>query len=146
METSFFNWLPFKAANIEYVRKELNNLVFSNAIGIPLMGVAQCLAGLLGYWLAGADDIWFWVFITFIGGMIPVLGVAIAFVPLSIVLFSKGMTGQGVFILAYGLIVIGSVDNFARMWLLNKIGHTHPLITLFGVIIGIITSTGAKMG
>jgi predicted PurR-regulated permease PerM len=23
------------------------------------------------------------------------------------------------------------------MWLLNKIGHTHPLITLFGVIIGL---------
>jgi predicted PurR-regulated permease PerM len=32
---------------------------------------------------------------------------------------------------------VGSVDNLARMWLLKKIGHVHPLITLFGVIVGL---------
>jgi predicted PurR-regulated permease PerM len=137
MEASFFSWLPLKPENTEYVRKELNNLVYSNAIGIPLMGIVQCMAGFLGYWLAGAEDIWFWVFMTFIGGLVPFLGVALAFIPLSLVMFSNGMNGQAVFILVYGLVVIGSVDNLARMWLLNKIGHTHPLVTLFGVIIGL---------
>jgi len=136
MEASFFKWLPLKTENVEYLRKELNDLVFSNAIGIPLMGIVQCMAGFLGYWLAGVDDIWFWVFVTFIGGLVPFLGVALAFIPLSIILFSKGLTGEAIFILSYGLLVIGSVDNLARMWLLNKIGHTHPLVTLFGVIIG----------
>jgi predicted PurR-regulated permease PerM len=137
MEHSFINWLPLKPENIEYIRKELNDLVFSNAIGIPLMGIVQCLAGLLGYWLAGAEDIWFWVFMTFIGGLVPFLGVALAFIPLSLVFFSQGENGSAVFILVYGLVVIGSVDNLARMWLLKKIGNTHPLITLFGVIIGL---------
>jgi hypothetical protein len=37
----------------------------------------------------------------------------------------------------YGFLVIGSVDNVARMWLLKKIGDTHPLVTLFGVIVGL---------
>lgn len=137
MEQSFFKWLPLKAENTTYVRKELNDLVFSNAIGIPLMGIVQCIAGFLGYWLVGVEDIWFWVFMTFIGGLVPFLGVALAFIPLSLILFSQGLTGQGIFILIYGLTVIGSVDNVARMWLLNKIGHTHPLVTLFGVIIGL---------
>lgn len=137
MEASFFKWLPLKDENILFVRKELNTLVFSNAIGIPLMGVVQGMAGLLGYWLAGVEDIWFWVFMTFIAGMMPFLGVALAFFPLALILFSKGMTGQAVFILLYGMFVIGTVDNFARMWLLKKIGHTHPLVTLFGVILGL---------
>lgn len=137
METNFFNWLPLKPDNIEYLRRELNDLVFSNALGIPLMGIVQSLAGLLGYWLAGVDGLWFWVLMTFIAGMMPFFGVALAFFPLSLVLLSKGMAGQAAFVFLYGFFVIGSVDNFARMWLLNKIGHTHPLITLFGVIIGL---------
>ena len=137
METSFFNWLPLKSDNTEYLRKELNDLVYSNALGIPLMGVVQGLAGLLGYWIAGVEDLWFWVFITFVAGMMPFLGVALAFIPLTLLLLSKGMTGNAVFIFLYGMFVIGTVDNLARMWLLNKIGHTHPLITLFGVIIGL---------
>ncbi len=137
METSFFEWLPLKSENIEYVRKELNDLVYSNAIGIPLMGLIQGAFGLIGYSLAGVEDVWFWVLLTFIAGMIPFLGVSLAFVPLSFVLLAKGMTGSAAFVFVYGFVIIGSVDNLARMWLLKKIGHTHPLITLFGVIIGL---------
>lgn len=137
MESTFFNWLPIKPANIEFIRLEIDKLVFSNALGIPVMGLTQAFAGLIGYSIAGIDDLWFWVFITFVAGMVPFLGVMLAFLPLSLLLFSKGQNGQAIFILAYGAIVIGSVDNIARMWLLRKIGHTHPLITLFGVIIGL---------
>ncbi len=137
METSFFEWLPLKHGNIEYLRKELNDLVYSNAIGIPLMGLIQGTFGLIGYSLAGVEDVWFWVLLTFIAGMIPFLGVALAFVPLTFVLLAKGMTGSAAFVFVYGMVVIGSVDNLARMWLLKKIGHTHPLVTLFGVVIGL---------
>jgi predicted PurR-regulated permease PerM len=137
METSFFSWLPLKSENIDYFRKELNNLVYSNAVGIPLMGIIQGMAGLLGYWIAGVEDIWFWALVTVFAGMIPFLGVMLAYIPIALILFTKGMTTQAIFILIYGTVVIGSVDNMARMWLLNKIGHTHPLITLFGVIIGL---------
>jgi len=137
MESSFFNWLPLKSDNIEYVRKEINDLVFSNALGIPLMGVVQGTAGFVGYYLAGVPDIWFWVVLTFISGMLPLVGVALAFVPLGLLLLSQGQTGSAVFVFLYGFFIIGSVDNLARMWLLKKIGHTHPLITLFGVIIGL---------
>lgn len=137
MEHSFFNWMPLKDENIKYFKEELNKLVYSNALGIPLMGIVQGTAGLIGYTLAGVEDIWFWVFLTFIAGMIPFLGVMLAFIPLAVVLFSKGMVNQAIFIFVYGMVVIGSVDNLARMWFLKKIGHTHPLITLFGVIMGL---------
>ena len=39
--------------------------------------------------------------------------------------------------LAYGIGVIGTVDNIFRFFLQKKIGDVHPLITLFGVILGI---------
>ncbi len=137
MEHTFLNWLPLKENSIQDIRTELDNLVYSNALGIPMMGVVQGFFGFIGYRLAGIDDLWFWVFMTFVAGMIPFLGVSLAFIPLTIVLYSKGLTGEAAFILIYGIFVIGTVDNVARMWLMKKIGHTHPLITLFGVIIGV---------
>lgn len=137
MERSFFNWLPLKDENVEYVRKQLNDMVWSNALGIPMMGVVQGLAGLIAYWLAGVDDMWLWFAITFVSGMLPVVGVALAYVPLSLLLLAKGMEWEALFIFLYGFIVVGSVDNLARMWLLQKIGHVHPVITLFGVIVGL---------
>ena len=137
MERSFFSWLPLKDENVEYVRKQLNDMVWSNALGIPLMGVVQGLTGLLIYWLAGVENPWVWFAITFVSGMMPVLGVMLAYVPLSMILLANGDDGKALLIFLYGLIILGSVDNIARMWVLKKIGHTHPLITLFGVIVGL---------
>ncbi len=39
--------------------------------------------------------------------------------------------------LVYGFGIIGTVDNIFRFVLQKKLGDVHPLITVFGVIIGI---------
>lgn len=137
MERSFFEWLPLRNENVTYVRKYLNEMVWGNAIGIPLMGIVQGLAGLLIYWLADIRDPWLWFALTFVSGMMPVIGVAFAYVPLTMLLLAEGAEGKAVLIALYGFFVVGSVDNIARMWLLKQINQTHPLITLFGVIAGL---------
>ncbi len=137
MERSFFDWMPLRHENVAFVRKQLNDMVWGNALGIPLMGLVQGLAGLLIYWLLDVQDPWLWFAITFVAGMMPVLGVSLAFVPLSLIFLSQGEEGKALVMFLYGFIIMGSVDNFARMWLLKKISHTHPLITLFGVVVGL---------
>lgn len=137
METTFLDALPLRSENIPYVQKHLHEMVLSNALGIPLMGIVQGLAGFVVYWLAGIENPWLWFAITFVAGMMPVVGVTLAYIPLSLILLANGMEGKALFIFLYGLIILGSVDNIARVWLLKKIGNTHPLITLFGVIVGL---------
>jgi predicted PurR-regulated permease PerM len=39
--------------------------------------------------------------------------------------------------LAYGFGVVSTLDSVFRLWLQKKIGDIHPLITAFGVILGI---------
>ena len=133
----FFKWLPFKKHNIADFKGQLNRLVFANAVGIPCMGILQGLAGLPAYWLIGVNDIWLWFALTCIAGMLPILGVALVYIPMALILFANGMPWQGTAAFLYGFIVIGSVDNIGRMWLQRKLGDTHPLITLFGVIAGL---------
>jgi predicted PurR-regulated permease PerM len=137
MEEAFLMGLPLRDENIRYVRKHLHEMVWSNALGIPLMGVVQGFTGLLIYWLAGVDNPWLWFAITFVSGMMPILGVMLAYIPLSLILLANGDDGKALLIFLYGVFILGSVDNIARMWVLKKIGHTHPLITLFGVIVGL---------
>jgi predicted PurR-regulated permease PerM len=39
--------------------------------------------------------------------------------------------------LVYGAVVMGVLDNVFRMSIQKKVGDTHPLITTFGVILGV---------
>lgn len=137
LEQAFYNWLPFSKSNTTEFKERLNALVFSNALGIPFMGITQGLAGLPFYWLIGVPNIWMWFAITCISGMLPIVGVALAYVPMSALMLANGEPVRAAALFLYGFIVIGSVDNLGRMWLQKHLGETHPLITLFGVIAGL---------
>jgi len=97
----------------------------------------QGIVGLIGYIILGVQDPLFWFVLTVFGSMIPLIGAAAAYIPLSILLLAQGPTWKGIAVLAYGLIVIGLTDNVFRFYLQKKLGDVHPLITVFGVILGI---------
>lgn len=137
MESNFYDWVPVKDENTLLLRKELNTMVYSNAIGIPLIAILQGVVGLIGYLILGVEEPWFWFVITCITSMLPILGAAIAYVPVSLLFFAGGHTTKGVIMLLYGFGVIGTVDNLFRFVILKRIGDVHPLITGFGVIIGV---------
>jgi predicted PurR-regulated permease PerM len=137
MESGFYDWVPLKDENTLLLRKELNSMVYSNAIGIPLIAILQGIVGLIGYLILGVDEPWFWFVITCITAMLPVVGAAIAYIPVSLLFFASGQSGRGIIMLIYGFGIIGTVDNLFRFWMLKRIGDVHPLITGFGVIIGV---------
>jgi predicted PurR-regulated permease PerM len=137
MESGFYEWVPIKDENIIILRKDLNGMVLSNAIGIPLIALAQGIVGLIGYLIIGVPEPIFWFVITCIAGMLPVVGAALAYVPLSLLLFASNEPVKGTIVIIFGLAIIGSVDNIFRFWLQKRLGDVHPLITVFGVIIGV---------
>jgi predicted PurR-regulated permease PerM len=137
MEAGFYHVVPLKDENVLLLRKEMNSLVYSNAIGIPLIALLQGTVGLIGYLIIGVKEPVFWFVLTSLASMLPILGAALAYVPLSLLLFANGDNGKGIAVLLFGILIIGTVDNLFRFWLQKKIGDVHPLITGFGVIIGI---------
>jgi predicted PurR-regulated permease PerM len=137
METSIYEHIPLRDENVVKLGKELRNMVLSNAVGIPVIAVLQGVVALIGYLIIGVKEPWFWFVVTCITAMLPVVGAALAYVPLALIFFANGDMGKGIFMLIYGFGVIGTVDNFFRFALAKKIGNIHPLVTVFGVIIGI---------
>jgi predicted PurR-regulated permease PerM len=137
MEKTIYEHVPLKDENVNKLGHEVQNMVISNALGIPVIALLQGLVALIGYFIVGVEQPWFWFVVTCITAMLPVVGAALAYVPLAIIFFAKGMNWQGIFMLIYGFGVIGTVDNIFRFALAKKIGNVHPLITVFGVIIGL---------
>lgn len=137
MEKGIYNYLPLKDENVDKLGHEMDNLVFSNAVGIPAIAFLQGLVGLIGYYLIGVKEPWFWFVITCITSMIPFVGAALAYIPLAIIFFANDEVARGIIMLIFGFGIIGTVDNVFRFILARKIGDVHPLITVFGVIIGL---------
>ncbi len=137
MESAFYEWAPLKDENLLLLRRDLNKMVLSNTIGIPLIALLQGIVGLIGYLIIGVPEPLFWFIITAFTALLPVVGAALAYIPLALLLFAGGDNVRGFIVLAFGLGVIGSVDNIFRFWLAKKLGDVHPLITVFGVIIGV---------
>ena len=116
---------------------ETKIMIKANAIGIPLLAVIQGLIGMLGYWIFGVKEYALWGFITGVCSVIPIVGTGLVWVPLTIYLFASGSSWQGYGLGLYSLIVLSNIDYVARITILRKIGDVHPLITIFGVIVGL---------
>jgi predicted PurR-regulated permease PerM len=137
MEEALYEYIPLKDGNVELIGREVNVMVISNTIGIPLIALIQGVVGLIGYLIIGVKDPWLWFVATSIAAMMPVVGAAMIYVPLTVSLFIGGETGKGIAMAVWGFGFIGLVDNLARFLLNKRLGDIHPLITIFGVIIGV---------
>jgi predicted PurR-regulated permease PerM len=112
-------------------------MVKANAVGIPLISLIQGITAYIGYLIFGIEDALMWGFLTGVFAFFPIVGTMMIWVPLVIYLFSQGLNMPGTGLLIYSLIITGNVDYLARITLMKKIGDVHPLITIFGVIVGL---------
>ncbi|MDX1752423.1 MAG: AI-2E family transporter [Salinimicrobium sediminis] len=131
------SYIPLGEENLQVIGEEGDEMVKSNALGIPLVAFFQGIVALIGYLIVGVPDPLFWFVITAIGAMVPFIGTAIGILPVAILLFSMEMEWQAIFILIYGFVIVGITDNILRLYILNRLASVHPLITLFGVLVGV---------
>ncbi|MDR2886007.1 MAG: AI-2E family transporter [Rikenellaceae bacterium] len=137
MEEGFADRLPFKDESIDLIRHQTHNIVMSNAIGIPVIVIGHSIISGLAYWALGAGDPVVWGLITGLAGLVPVVGTAAIWIPLAINLMIGGDIWQGLVLIAYGALIVANTDNVLRMVLLKKYANVHPLVTLFGIILGL---------
>lgn len=137
LRESMITYIPLGKDNLRIIGEESNQLVKYNALGIPLVAIVQGIIALIGFLIFGVPDPFFWFVITAIGSMIPFIGTAIGILPACILLFAQGSDFQAIALLIYGFVVVGSTDNIIRLYVLERLASVHPLITLFGVIVGV---------
>ncbi len=137
LHDSLFSYIPVGTKNLTIISKEISAMVRSNALGIPLVAIAQGIVALIGFLIFGVKAPFFWAVIVTIGSMVPIIGAFLGILPVFILSLSAGDLFQAWGILLYGILVVGTTDNIIRLFILRKLDNVHPLITLIGVIVGV---------
>jgi len=137
MEAYMYDIMPFNKTNKNVVLKETKVLVMSNAIGIPLLALIQGTIATVGYIIFGAPNPVLFGFLTCFATIIPLIGTSLVWFPLVVYLAITGSWEMALGLAIYALVIISNVDNLIRFLLQKKMADTHPLITVFGVIIGL---------
>lgn len=137
LKVILISYIPLGEQNLQVIGQEGDESVKSNALGIPLVAFFQGVVALVGYLIVGVPDPFFWFVITAIGAMVPFIGTTLGILPVAILLFSQDMNWQAIFILIYGFTIVGITDNLLRLYILQRLSSVHPLITLFGVVVGV---------
>ncbi|GGD74892.1 AI-2E family transporter [Maribacter cobaltidurans] len=137
IKDSLMEYIPLSKKTLRILGEEIDHVVSSNAIAIPLVAIAQGIIALIGFFIFGIENPLFWFVIVTIGSMVPFIGTFLGIFPVFVLSMANGNEFQAWGILLYGLVVVGSTDNLIRLFLLQKLDSTHPIITLIGVLVGI---------
>lgn len=132
-----YKFLPFASPTIKALTEELKASVNANVLGLGIISLVQATMVGISFWIFGVPDAVFWGLISFFAAFIPVLGTPLVWVPGGIYLISNNETGKGVGLLIVGAVIIMNIDNILRLYIAKKMGDTHPLITILGVILGL---------
>ncbi|MDR0794715.1 MAG: AI-2E family transporter [Tannerella sp.] len=137
IEHYFTELLPFNEKNRNFIAKKAYNIVRSNAIGIPLIAILQGIIAYVGYLVFGVPSAHFFALLACITTIIPLVGAGLVWVPLVVYMAVTGEWYNAIGLgLCYLILVIGT-DNVFRFVLQKRLADIHPLITVFGVILGL---------
>ncbi|MDO5115746.1 MAG: AI-2E family transporter [Synergistaceae bacterium] len=116
----------------------LNSIIY----GIILTVAIQALIGGLGWWFVGLNSPVFFGMLMFFFGMFPA-GTAVIWVPGAIYLALTGDMKNAVILFVWGLVVVGTIDNLLRPFLISGGGKSEgreipTLLIVLGLFGGVM--------
>ena len=117
---------------IQRVRSLSRSVVLANVA----TAAAQGVAGGIGLWIAGIPAL-FWGTMMAFTSLIPVVGTAIVWLPAVCYLLILGSWGKAIFLAAWCALVVGSIDNFLRPFLMKGEGQISSIYLFFAILGGI---------
>tara|TARA_B110000503_G_scaffold13974_2_gene19097 strand:- start:11474 stop:12556 length:1083 start_codon:yes stop_codon:yes gene_type:complete len=125
--------LPLSRSEEETLFEEVKTVSKSALLGTLATAVTQGVVGGFGLWLAGFPGV-FWGAVMAFASLIPLVGTALIWVPAALYLLVTGEWGWAIFLAVWGVVVVGSVDNFLRPLLMQ--GASMNTVVVFFSLIG----------
>jgi predicted PurR-regulated permease PerM len=131
------NSLPLNNKQALAIMERTKEVVGASVYGVLAIAVIQGTLGGLAFWVLGVPSAIVWgVAMTFLS-MIPMLGSFLVWVPAAIYLALTGHYVKAIFLVVWGTLVIGMIDNFLRPKLVGGRTRLHELLIFFAVLGGL---------
>lgn len=129
--------LPFSTSKSTNLINQSGFIVKALLIGQVLTAIIQGTFGMVSFMIAGINGAIFWGIIMIILSLIPMVGAFLVWFPAGILLLLQGEIGMGIFVLAWGALVVSQIDNIVRPILVTRYYNIHPLFVILGVFAGL---------
>ncbi|WP_431274295.1 AI-2E family transporter YdiK [Variovorax ureilyticus] len=103
------------------------------ALGVGVTAIVQAVTGGIGLAIAGVPFAALLTAVMFMFCIIQI-GPTLVLAPAVVWVFWNGSTGWGIFLLVW-TVIVGTMDNFLRPWLIKR-GADLPLLLIFAGVIG----------
>jgi predicted PurR-regulated permease PerM len=129
--------LPLEDHEQERMLEKFVSVSRATLRGTLVIGIIQGGLGGLAFWAVGIDGAMFWGTIMVVLSVLPVVGGALVWVPAAIVLALTGHLIQAIGLTLFCSVVVGSIDNLLRPWLVGRDTQMLDLMILFSTLGGI---------
>ncbi len=129
--------LPLEGAKASEIIERTREVISASVYGVLVIATIQGALGGLIFFALGLPSPLLWGVVMMFFSMIPMAGAFIVWVPAAIYLLLTGSYVKAVILIAFGALVIGSVDNFLRPKLVGERTRLHELLIFFSVLGGL---------
>jgi predicted PurR-regulated permease PerM len=129
--------IPLRADQKAALFSRFADVVRATVKGGILVAIVQGTLGGLAFWFLGIHAPLLWAVVMTFLSLLPAIGAALVWLPVAIYLLASGAVWQGVGLIAYGVVVIGLVDNILRPFLVGKGTKLPDYVVLISTLGGI---------
>ncbi|NCN99642.1 AI-2E family transporter [Candidatus Falkowbacteria bacterium] len=110
---------------------------YATFISTFVAAVAQGLVGAIGFAIIGFPALLAGILVALLS-LLPYIGAALFYVPMGIYYLLIGNIWQGIFILIWGTMVISTIDNVIRTYMVKGEAEINPIFVLFSILGGVV--------
>jgi predicted PurR-regulated permease PerM len=131
-------WSPLADRYDESLIKKLEIAISAVVSGALFVSVIQGFTIGIGFAVFGLPNPVLWGAVSVIAALIPIVGTAIITIPAGLYLIFQGSYTEGVLMLIYGGVIVGTIDNLIRPLFIKRGVDIHPFVILLSVLGGLV--------
>ena len=131
------NAIPLRADQQRNLAERFSTVIRATVKGNLVVALVQGALGALIFWLLGVGAPVLWGTLMAPLSLLPAVGAAVVWLPVAIYFLATGEVAKGVVLIAFGVLVIGLVDNILRPILVGKDTRMPDYVVLISTLGGI---------
>ncbi|RKG59717.1 AI-2E family transporter [Corallococcus sp. AB011P] len=129
--------IPLERRYFDAFSHEFTDVAYAIIYGNTVTALVQGAVGFVGLLIAGVPHAGVWGAAMVLVALVPVGGTALVWGPIGVVLIAANRVSEGVFLLAWGTFLVGSIDNVIRPRLCGSRMALHPLLVFLSMFGGL---------
>jgi len=129
--------IPLEASQTRMIFDRTREVIHASVYGVIVIAGIQGTLGGLAFAVLGLHSPLVWGVVMFFLSMIPLVGSSVVWFPTAVYLAVNGHWGKGLALALWGVLVIGTIDNFLRPKLVGERAGLHELLIFFSVLGGL---------